>query len=167
MLPLAVKLLEIPDALVIDALTLELAGGAVIADTIDDQPCIFLSGLYRAEQSIVTRVKILARGTPPLPAIDADRAIPWVEARTGLSLAESQKAAVRTAIASKLVVITGGPGVGKTTLVNSILRILAAKNVRLMLAAPTGRAAKRMAETTGREAMRPRHSASAAERSIL
>lgn len=152
LLPLAVKLLEIPDALVIEALKLELAGGAVIADTIDDQPCVFLAGLYRAEQSIVKRLRILGRGPPPWPKIDVDRAIPWVEAKTGLSLASSQRAAVRTAVASKLMVVTGGPGVGKTTLVNSILTILAAKDVRMMLAAPTGRAAKRMAETTGREA---------------
>ena len=152
LVPLAVKLLEIPETLVADALSLELAGGAVIADTIEDRPCVFLAGLYRAEQSIVTRLKILARGAPPWPTIDAGKAIPWVEARTGLSLADSQKAAIRTAVAAKLMVVTGGPGVGKTTLVNSIRRIVVARNVEILLAAPTGRAARRMAETTGREA---------------
>jgi exodeoxyribonuclease V alpha subunit len=74
-----------------------------------------------------------------------------VEARTGLSLADSQKTAIRVALRSKVMVITGGPGVGKTTLVNSILRILAAKKASLLLCAPTGRAAKRMTETTGYE----------------
>ena len=80
------------------------------------------------------------------------RAIPWVEEKTGLTLAESQQEAVRLALASKVLVITGGPGVGKTTLVNSILKILAAKGPELALCAPTGRAAKRLAESTGREA---------------
>jgi AAA domain len=76
--------------------------------------------------------------------------LPWVEARVGLSLAESQRSAVKLALVSKVLVITGGPGVGKTTI--AILRILAAKGVGLVLCAPTGRAAKRMSETTGFEA---------------
>jgi exodeoxyribonuclease V alpha subunit len=84
-------------------------------------------------------------------SIDAEKAIPWVEARTGLALADSQKTAIHAALRSKVMVITGGPGVGETTLVNSILRILAAIKVCLLLCAPTGRAAKRMTETTGYE----------------
>jgi exodeoxyribonuclease V alpha subunit len=75
-----------------------------------------------------------------------------VEARIGLALAESQVAAVRLALISKVLVMTGGPGVGKTTIVKAVLRILAAKGVRLLLCAPTGRAAKRMTEATGFEA---------------
>ena len=89
---------------------------------------------------------------PPWPSIDADKAIPWVEQRAGLSLAESQKQALRTALSSKVTVITGGPGVGKTTLINAILKILTAKNVSVSLCAPTGRAAKRLSESTGIEA---------------
>jgi exodeoxyribonuclease V alpha subunit len=69
-----------------------------------------------------------------------------------LTLADSQKAAVGTALTSKVLVVTGGPGVGKTTIVNAILRILSAKGVTLLLCAPTGRAAKRMNEATGLEA---------------
>ena len=72
--------------------------------------------------------------------------------RTSLTLAPSQAEAIRLALKSKVMVITGGPGVGKTTIVNSILRILAAKRVKLLLCAPTGRAAKRMTEATGMEA---------------
>jgi exodeoxyribonuclease V alpha subunit len=94
----------------------------------------------------------LAVGAPPWPTIDADKAIPWVEGKTGLTLAESQRAAVRLALASKVLVITGGPGVGKTTLVNSILKVVAAKGPEIALCAPTGRAAKRLAESTGRDA---------------
>jgi exodeoxyribonuclease V alpha subunit len=94
----------------------------------------------------------LANGVLPWPRIDAEKALPWIERRTGLTLAESQKQAVRMAVTAKVLVITGGPGVGKTTIVNSILRILAAKGARLLLCAPTGRAAKRMSEATGMEA---------------
>ena len=152
LLTLAEKLLEIPSALIEEAIALELADGTVIADRLDEREAVFLSGLYRSEQNIATRLLDLAAGAPPWGGIDADTAIPWVEGRTGLTLAESQRAAVRLAISSKLLVITGGPGVGKTTLVNSILKILAVKGLRLALAAPTGRAAKRLTESTGMEA---------------
>jgi exodeoxyribonuclease V alpha subunit len=91
-------------------------------------------------------------GTPPWPSIDSEKALPWIEQKTGLTLAQSQTAAIRLALLSKVLVITGGPGVGKTTIVNSILRILVAKGVNLLLCAPTGRAAKRMTEATGFEA---------------
>ena len=80
------------------------------------------------------------------------RAVGWVEDRSGLKLADSQREAIRLALTSKALVITGGPGVGKTTIVNSILRILGVKGARMLLCAPTGRAAKRMTEATGIEA---------------
>jgi exodeoxyribonuclease V alpha subunit len=150
--PLAVELLEVPAELVQTALDLELAEGTVIADTVGETACIFLAGLYRAEQVIAERIRSLASGTLPWPYIDPEKALPWIEQKTDLSLAESQIAAIRLALLSKVLVITGGPGVGKTTIVNSILRILAAKGVRLSLCAPTGRAAKRMTEATGFEA---------------
>ena len=149
---LARGLLEVPAELVGTALALELEAGDVVADTLEGRRCVFLAGLHRAEREIAERLRRLAAGTPPWPAIDADRAVPWVEGQTGLTLAESQREAVRLAVRSKALVITGGPGVGKTTLVNSILRILAAKGPRLALCAPTGRAAKRLSESTGREA---------------
>ena len=113
---------------------------------------MFLAGLSRAEREIAKKLKALAVGEPPWPSIDTGKAIPWVEKRTKLALAESQIEAVRVALASKVLVITGGPGVGKTTLVNSILKILLAKTVAIALCAPTGRAAKRLSESTGLEA---------------
>ena len=91
-------------------------------------------------------------GKLPWPDIDVERALPWVEKQSGLSLAPGQAEAVRLALTSKAIVITGGPGVGKTTLVDAILRILAAKRVELVLCAPTGRAARRMSEATELEA---------------
>jgi exodeoxyribonuclease V alpha subunit len=146
------KLLDVPRELVRSALDLELTDGAVLADMVSDKPCVFLAGLYRAERGIAGRLLQLGSGKLPWPSIDPGKAIPWIEQRTGLVLAESQRSAVAVALASKVLVITGGPGVGKTTLVNAILRILAAKGVRLLLCAPTGRAAKRMNEATGFEA---------------
>ena len=150
--PLAVELLAVPEELVRTALDLELAETTVVADTVGETTCIFLAGLYRAERVIAERIRRLASGRPPWPYIDPGKALPWIEQKTGLSLAESQVAAIRLALTSKVLVITGGPGVGKTTIVNAILRILAAKDVNLSLCAPTGRAAKRMTEATGFEA---------------
>ena len=152
LLPLAEGLLEVTQKPICTALDLELAEGTVIADRVGETNCIFLSNLYQAERSIAERLAMLTTEKLPWGAIDADKAVPWVEARVGLELATSQKAAIRLALDSKIIVITGGPGVGKTTIVNAILRILAAKGVNILLAAPTGRAAKRLNETTGLEA---------------
>lgn len=149
---LAAKLLEIDGPLIDTALTLELEERTVIADSVNGIDCIFLAGLYHAERTIAGRIKAILSGKLPWDAIDTDKALPWIEARTGLTLAPSQREAVALALRSKATVITGGPGVGKTTIVNAILRILAAKSVRLLLCAPTGRAAKRMTEATGMEA---------------
>lgn len=149
---LAAELLEVEAPLIETAIALELAEGTVVADTVADAPCIFLGGLYHAEKAIAERLKTLQTGHLPWEAIDPDKALPWIEKRTGLTLAPSQREAVSLALASKVTVITGGPGVGKTTIVNAILRILAAKGVKLLLCAPTGRAAKRMTEATGMEA---------------
>ena len=152
LLALTRELLEVPAELVETALGLELRDGTVIGDDVESRPCIFLAALYRAEREIAAKLKVLKAGKPPWPSIDAGKAIPWVEKRTKLALAESQTEAVDTALASKVLVITGGPGVGKTTLVNSILKILLAKTVTIALCAPTGRAAKRLSESTGIEA---------------
>src|SRR6516165_1590427 len=152
LLVLTRELLEVPAELVNRALNLELRDGTVIADDLDGRRCVFLAGLYRAEREIAEKLQALAAGKPPWPSIDADKAIPWVEKRTKLGLAASQIEAVRVALASKVLVITGGTGVGKTTLVNSLLKILLAKAVAIALCAPTGRAAKRLSESTGLEA---------------
>ncbi|MBL3673964.1 ATP-dependent RecD-like DNA helicase [Paracoccus sp. KCTC 42845] len=149
---LAETLLDVPPALIDSAIGDELAEGSVTADRVGEADCIFLTGLYGAERAIAGHLGRLGTGPLPWPAIDADRALPWIEEKTGLNLAPSQAEAIRLALRSKVTVITGGPGVGKTTIVNAILRILAAKGVKLLLAAPTGRAAKRMTETTGVEA---------------
>ena len=148
----AEKLIEVPAALIETAVFLELEAGEVIDDTLEQKRCLFLAGLYRAEQEIAERLRRLVAGDTPWATIDAGKAIPWVESRTGRILADSQKNAVEIALTTKVLVITGGPGVGKTTLVNTILQILKAKNLEVLLCAPTGRAAKRLSESTGLEA---------------
>ena len=152
LIPSAEKLLEIPTSILRDALQLELQDETVVADDMADQRCIFLGHLWNAERLIAERLKILAAGKPHWPEIDTAIAVPWIEKKLEVTLADSQREAVKKAVSSKVMVITGGPGVGKTTLVNAILRILTAKSVNVALAAPTGRAAKRLSETTGMEA---------------
>ena len=152
LIKLATTLLEVDPAIIRTALTHELSGGEVVSDTIGDRPCVFLRGLYLAERGITERLLALAKGSPSWPSIDVDKALPWVENKTGKTLAASQRAAIEMVLGSKVAVVTGGPCVGKTTLLDAILRILAAKGTKILLAAPTGRAAKRMTEQTGIEA---------------
>jgi exodeoxyribonuclease V alpha subunit len=151
---LAQRLLEVEPDLIRLAIALELRGADVVADTIavgtsGSETCLFLKGLHGAERAIADRLIDRRDGAPPWPAIDLARAIPWVEGRTGKTLSPSQAAAIGTMLAARLCVLTGGPGVGKTSTLDSLLRILVAKGVRVLLAAPTGRAAKRMTEQTG------------------
>jgi len=149
---LAEKLWVVPVPLIASAMELEVEDGTVTIDRVGDTECLFLTGLYLAERSIAEQLARIRAAPLPWPAIEADRALPFIEERTGLTLAPSQTEAIGLALTSKVLVITGGPGVGKTTIVNSILRILATKRVKLLLCAPTGRTAKRMSEATGMEA---------------
>ena len=152
LLPQAAALLEVSEDLVRSAIDQELAEGNIVADRVGETPCVFLAGLYRAESGIADRLRRIAAGTLPWPPIDPDKAAPWIEQRLGFALAPSQSAAIKLALTSKALVITGGPGVGKTTIINAILRILATKGAELVLCAPTGRAARRMTEASGFEA---------------
>src|ERR671923_2232818 len=148
----AATLLEIPVATIEQAVTLECQEDHLIAEAIDGQPCLFLAPLQRAEVGVASHLLRLLQGNLPWGSIDPMKAIPWVEQRTSRTLSPSQRDAVAMALGSKVTVITGGPGVGKTTIVTSILQILQAKKMDVLLCAPTGRAAKRLTETTGLEA---------------
>jgi len=152
LVPLAVKLLDIAESIIETAIAQEVADEVLLPDTVEGQACVFLAPLYYAEQSIAAQIQRLDAGGTTLPAFEADKAIPWVEQKLSIQLAGSQKEAIRLALSSKLLVITGGPGVGKTTLVKSILTIMTVKGVKPLLCAPTGRAAKRLSESTGLEA---------------
>ncbi|NEU14599.1 ATP-dependent RecD-like DNA helicase [Methylobacterium sp. BTF04] len=149
---LATALLDVEAVLIRSAIIDVLATADVVQDIIGDKACIFLSGLHAAERIIAERLLARVTGRPPWPEIDLGRALPWVEAKIGKVLSPSQAEAVRLMLNAKLAVITGGPGTGKTSTLDTLLRILMAKGVRVMLAAPTGRAAKRMSEQTGLEA---------------
>jgi exodeoxyribonuclease V alpha subunit len=92
LVPLTQKLLEVPAELVETAMRLELEHGAVVADDLEGRRCVLLAALYRAEREIAEKLKTVAVGKPPRASIDVDKAIPWVEQRTKLTLADSQKA---------------------------------------------------------------------------
>ncbi|MBN1982710.1 MAG: ATP-dependent RecD-like DNA helicase [Chitinivibrionales bacterium] len=145
-------LLDIPEELAAGGLETEIASGNLTSENIDNKKIIYLTSLYKSECGVASHIIRLGHGPCPWGNIDSEKAITWVEQKSGLILSESQKTAVRMALQHKVVVITGGPGVGKTTLVNSILQIIAAKKLEVLLAAPTGRAAKRLSESTQCEA---------------
>ncbi|MGO8752103.1 MAG: ATP-dependent RecD-like DNA helicase [Thermoguttaceae bacterium] len=147
------KLVEIDQKIVEEAVHFGVEAGTVVRELIEGGPWLYLTGLYRAEVGLAQSVHRIASATPhPLPQIDVEKAITWVEGKLGIELAVGQQEAIRQACQHKMMVITGGPGVGKTTLVRSILEIFVAKKLKCVLAAPTGRAAKRLAETTGQTA---------------
>ena len=143
------KLLLVDETIVEAALQRTLAGGDLVQERIDDQELIFMPPLQRAEKGIAARIKHLCASRANYPAVDFEKAVAWCQQRTGKELAPSQRTALQQALTSRALIITGGPGVGKTTLVNAILLILSAKKIRCQLCAPTGRAAKRLSETTG------------------
>jgi exodeoxyribonuclease V alpha subunit len=146
------KLLLVQEPVVAQALERALMHRDLVWDKPGDEPMIFLPQTKHAEEEIALRIRRLSKSPVNYPEIDFAKALAWCEAKTGMALAASQREALATALTSRVLVITGGPGVGKTTLVNAILRILRAKKVNVLLCAPTGRAAKRLGETTGCEA---------------
>jgi exodeoxyribonuclease V alpha subunit len=149
----AIKLLSISETILKEALLAELNTENLTVDSIDGKPCIFLTAYYIYERAIAKKLKALSVGEAIWKNIDVSKAIPWVEEKLAIKLADIQKEAIRIVMLSKVTVITGGPGTGKTTLVNSILKILKAKKIQVKLCAPTGRAAKRLSESTHSEAL--------------
>jgi exodeoxyribonuclease V alpha subunit len=155
----AVALLEIEASIIEQAVNaLAEVGQVVVApilgDGVDaqDDRAVYLKSLHTAETGVADLGRALLRNPTRPIAIDVERAITWFEEQQKISLASEQREAIRRAVTSKFLVITGGPGTGKTMLVNGIIQILEKKGRRILLGAPTGRAAKRMTETTGREA---------------
>ena len=147
------KLVEIDQLIVEEAVRAAVAEKTVVRENVEGESWLYLTALHRAEVGLAQSVHRIASATPhPMPEIDVEKAIAWVEGKLGIKLAAGQQEAIRQACQQKMLVITGGPGVGKTTLVRSILEIFQAKKMKCVLAAPTGRAAKRLAETTGQTA---------------
>jgi exodeoxyribonuclease V alpha subunit len=117
-----------------------------------DNTAVYLSTFHACEKSIAFRLKTLHSTPLRRRKINAHKAVEWVQGRLSLSLAPNQIEAVKCATENKVMVITGGPGTGKTTIINAILKIFGRLGIDILLAAPTGRAAKRMTEATGHEA---------------
>ncbi len=157
-----VELTSIPDDVVRDAVELERAEGNLVREPFkteqqtesppEDAPWLYLKPLFLAELGVARSICNLRIGLHPLRGLDVETAVRNVEQQMNLELAEGQRDALRLATTSKLLVVTGGPGVGKTTLVRGILELFSGRGLRCGLCAPTGRAAKRLSETTGREA---------------
>ena len=124
-------------------------GAAPAATPLPGSAFVQLPANDRAEQKIAAVVARLTRVASGLPPIKVDAALDWAQKRAGFAFHELQATAVRRALTTKLSILTGGPGTGKTTILRTLVDILKAKRVRVHLAAPTGRAAQRLAETTG------------------
>ena len=146
------QLLEMDEGLLHRALKVMLEEGDVVEDPVTEQDLIYLPPMRQAEHSIASVMSALSRKASTYPSIDTEKALTWLQQKVGRQLAPSQSEALLRALASRVIIITGGPGVGKTTLMHSILSVLLAKKVKCLLCASTGRAAKRLSESTGVEA---------------
>jgi exodeoxyribonuclease V alpha subunit len=152
----AVEQLRITDEIVRDSVALVTKDTGYDPDEAagvpGDEHLLYLKPLFLAELGVARQLAALAKGAHPLRTADHTAALGWAEQKMGITFADSQRTAITEAVTHKLMVVTGGPGTGKTTIVRAILEIVSAKSLRVLLAAPTGRAAKRLAESTGREA---------------
>ncbi len=115
----------------------------------DNGKAVYLAKFYICERGISEWLKMLADSPGSIREINFEKAMTWVQDKLNITLAVNQISAIKCALESKVMVITGGPGTGKTTIINAILKIFTGMKVKTMLAAPTGRAAKRMSETSG------------------
>lgn len=131
------------------------AEGSVVRETLrrasGDRVFVFIPSLHRAEHYAAGRLKMMV-AYPPMGFYDVEADIAYVERETGIQYQTLQREAIQKALAQGVLILTGGPGTGKTTTLNAIIRLLEWKGQRVLLAAPTGRAAKRMTELTGQEA---------------
>ncbi|MBB5805761.1 exodeoxyribonuclease V alpha subunit [Saccharothrix ecbatanensis] len=149
----AIKILQVDAGLVIECLAELVTEEGVVREIMPDgEPGIYLVAFHRAEISLANQLlRLLRTGDERMPAfqsVDWERAFAWL----GASLEEKQRDAVQLALTSKVAVLTGGPGCGKSFTVRSIVKLAVAKGAKVVLAAPTGRAAKRLNELTGHEA---------------
>ncbi|HEY1861739.1 MAG TPA: ATP-dependent RecD-like DNA helicase, partial [Gemmataceae bacterium] len=145
-------LIEVNQSLVAGAVGLAKDARELVRDTTGGETWLYLTALYHAEVGVAKAVHMLQQGPHPLRRADVEASLKEVEQTIGLELAPKQREAIQQATTQKLMVITGGPGTGKTTIVRGILEVFCDHGLSCELAAPTGRAAKRLSETTGQEA---------------
>ncbi|MBQ2704353.1 MAG: ATP-dependent RecD-like DNA helicase [Clostridia bacterium] len=150
-LPVASDLLGVDEKTVSDCCDKMIGQGRITLADIEDVPYLFLPYQYKAESYIATRIKSIA-GCPPPSVIDVNRHIAQVQNDLDIEFGALQKRAIELAVNKGMLILTGGPGTGKTTTLNAIIHILEQSGLKILLAAPTGRAAKRMSEVTGNEA---------------
>lgn len=144
------EMLDIEPGALEEAILHGLAEKRLILETrLSDSPLVYLEPMHKAECELALDLYNLQQRPSPCADADPDKALRWVRSNLGFELAELQKQAVRQALTAKIMVVTGGPGVGKTTLVKALIRMFQARKLTVRMAAPTGRAAKRMSETTG------------------
>jgi exodeoxyribonuclease V alpha subunit len=164
----AAKILEVPAEMIAPCLDELAAAEGVIRESVPaastgpravaapQVPAVYLPPFYQAERSLASALlRLLAARGDRLAAfetVDWDKALGWLRGRTGTPLATEQEQAVRLALTSRVAVLTGGPGCGKSFTVRSVVALARARGAKIVLAAPTGRAAKRLAELTGHEA---------------
>jgi exodeoxyribonuclease V alpha subunit len=147
------EILQVGREVVVNAFgSITLEKRIVIEEFKENNKAVYLSKFFVSETSIASLMKTLIGAPKSIRKIDSDKAIEWVQRQLSITLAKNQVEAIRCAVENKVMIITGGPGTGKTTIINAILKIFSRLGVKVLLAAPTGRAAKRMNETTGHEA---------------
>lgn len=147
-----VDLLAVKKETVVSALEELSKEDRIVIECFEGENIVYLSSLHTAEINLSKRLIYLKEADLPLRSIDLEKAFSWVEEKIGLKLAEKQREAVGAAVQNKVLVITGGPGTGKTTITKAVIEIYKKLGKRVILTAPTGRAAKKMQEATGHEA---------------
>ncbi len=146
------QLLSVSEESVYPELDTLLSMGTVVSRKMDDCEGIYLTEYYEDEKYIAMKMDLLEKTAPMIEEGDGERMITVIEAESGISYAAMQKKAILTALSAGVMVLTGGPGTGKTTVIRGLIRIFESFGYDVALCAPTGRAAKRMSEATGREA---------------
>ena len=148
----AAALLKVERETVVEAVALLLADRRLVLEDLNraeeefqpNHKAVYLPAFLTAGTGLARRLLALRAAPSPVRTVDPDKAVAWVEERLGMTLAARQREAVLSAAQNKVTVITGGPGTGKTTIIRTLVALFGALKLRVLLAAPTGRAARRM-----------------------
>lgn len=149
----AIKLLDVSSELIEENIIALAFAGVLVTDSLEGVPIIYQQFYYLAEQSVTANIKrLMSTSVNEIPA-NIENLINGAEAQANIKISDEQRMAIRAALTNKITIITGGPGTGKTTIINIIVKIFEKLGISVALAAPTGRAAKRITETSGLNAM--------------